>query len=112
MRLPRYRFNLRFLMIAVVFAALALGLASWSNRRAARFWALFDRHREECFLLQECYLLEINFGGVDIKSNLPANSGRLAEIQRYWVYHKAMRDKYRQLALYPWLPVGPDPPKP
>ena len=35
-----------------------------------------------------------------------------AELLREIEYHEAMYRKYRHAALYPWLPVEPDPPEP
>jgi hypothetical protein len=89
--MPRVRFTLRRMMVAVAVVAIGLGVVDWIGRRAARFRALWAYH--------------INRVGLVSSPNPWPH-----EVQG--IYHLKMGEKYRVAALRPWLPVEPDPPEP
>jgi hypothetical protein len=91
MRMPRVRFTIRRMMVAVAVVAIVFGWFSWMGGRAARFRSLWAEH--------------INKVGV-VSSPKP----RPDEVQG--TYHLKMGEKYRIAALRPWLPVEADPPEP
>jgi hypothetical protein len=91
MGMPRVRFTVRSMMVAVAVVAIWFGLNSWMGRRAARFRALWRDH-----------ILKVG----EISSPKPWPH----EVQGY--YHLKMAEKYRVAALRPWLLVEPDPPEP
>ena len=99
MRLPRVKFTLRCLMIAVAVAAIVLGGCLVVPRnRAQREW-LAKHHYFQADSVRK--LAEPGTG--EIKD--PAIRAKLR-------WHEAMSEKYGWTARYPWLPVGPDPPEP
>jgi hypothetical protein len=91
MTMTRPHFTLRRLMAAVAIVGMLLGTVAWMVRRAARFRAEADRHREAWFMNIDRYG----------HSTSPLGS-----------YHQEIEAKYRRAAGEPWLPVAPDPPEP
>jgi hypothetical protein len=90
MRLPRPRFTLRRLMVAVAVMAVVLGLCRWLWTRSVAFRSIADAHNAQ------------RMGGIPMHTeNLPS-----------LLYHIEMGNKYDRAARYPWLPVAPDPPEP
>lgn len=92
--MPRGRFRLRTLMIAVaVVALLAFGVTLIRNarryRRTAVHHAIVSR------------IIEIEAG------RAPTQSDRERA-----AYHSKLNDKYEHAASRPWLPLPPDPPPP
>jgi hypothetical protein len=89
MRLPRPRFTLRRLMVAVAIIAVAIdsGIVVWRMETYAMRADAHARH---------------------------LNSGRsfLDDSADLIQWHERMRLKYEYAARNPWLPVAPDPPKP
>jgi hypothetical protein len=142
MRLPRVRFSVRMMMIAVAIAALTLG-ANDVRLRRERYLALRSNHdwsargrlrlaeshasvaaqneREAARMLAAISSirdptrvhLEYN---VRIASNIEAAAAteRAAEqkCRTQARYHDALRIKYERAARYPWILVEPDPPEP
>ncbi len=134
MRLPRPRFTVRRMMIAVAVVALLVG-SEMTRRRWAYFRAIahsyagaeeFDR-----FLLgggtaivrmEDGQVSEIHGplsfrsgaeGGGSIEVTGDPSPGYDAEsLRRRADYHAQLRRKYERAARYPWLAVVPDPPKP
>jgi hypothetical protein len=90
MRVPRIRFTVRRMMVAVAIMAVLLGLFGWMDRRAGLFRERRDFHRVHWSAIDEGFEVEAP----------PA------------AYHRAMAEKYRIAAERPWLPVAPDPPEP
>ena len=88
MRPPRFR--LRTLMVAVVFAAVALGGFEMLRRRE-RFLALAAYHASRAVSLTRYY-------SFFFPRKLP--------------WHLDMQRKYERAATRPWLPIAPDPPPP
>jgi hypothetical protein len=89
MRLPRPRFTVRRLMVAVAIIAVATytGLVVW---RIVTYSVRADAHARH-----------LNSG-----HSFKYDSTDLIR------WHERMRFKYENAARNPWLPVGPDPPEP
>lgn len=89
MRLPRPRFTVLQLMVAVAIIAVAtyMGMMVW---RIETYAMRADAHARH--LNSGCFFL---YDSTDL-------------IQ----WHERMRLKYENAAHNPWLPVGPDPPEP
>jgi hypothetical protein len=91
MRSPHVRITVRRMMVAVAITGVGLG---WQlDRRSASLRREAARHAGDSSLVS---LEEI--------CNPATEAGK--------VYHRAMAEKYRHAARYPWLPVAPDPPEP
>jgi hypothetical protein len=105
MHLPRPRFTLRRLMVAVAIVAIIIGVVVEGERRRARFRELAANHYERGM---RWFVL---FGG---ESDYQRNMMQLWEerVGPTVEYHATLRDKYEQAARYPWLPVGADPTAP
>ncbi len=94
MRLPRPRFTVRRLMVAVAIVELIAGVLL---DRGRRFREMVDRH----------WKLWLENPACVVDSRIPD------EVQaRRSEYDRAMGEKYEHAARYPWLPVAPDPPEP
>jgi hypothetical protein len=102
MRLPRVRFTVRRLMVAV--AIVALCLPAWS------FWA----RRDERYLEFAIKAMKHNTLAEAYETGRPL--GSLRERARVnpckAAYHATLARKYEYAASHPWLPVAPDPPEP
>ena len=94
MRLPRVRFTVRRMMVAVAIMGIAFGMID----RHYRFKKMANHH------LSELRCLDIE-QSLDIKRPSPFF---LALVD----YHASLSKKYAKAARYPWLLVGPDPPEP
>jgi hypothetical protein len=90
MRLPRVRFTVRRMMIAVAAVALLCGMAE----RRQRFLEIASRHGVIACPTATC---------------TPEQARRIARANDY---SQAMYRKYRLAAWLPFLPVWPDPPVP
>jgi hypothetical protein len=137
MRLPRFRFTLRRLMVAVAIAGFAFA-AGLMWQRSAYYRSRAEYHASKLSLRETVVrnwqpMLE-NESLILVKlhnthTDLAVGMDRAVEIRRYerlatkhrgYVaistvlarYHSEMTRKYRRLAVYPWLPVEPDPPEP
>ena len=102
MRLPRVRFTVRRMMVAV--AVVALIQAGENLRRRSRDYAA----------RADNYAVELTLGGASeprpaITAEEILSERRNAERLRYC---SAMEQKYRNAARRPWLRVEPDPPPP
>ena len=96
MKLPRPRFTVRRLMVAVAivaFLAFVAGLAIEGKRRADEYGREADRIGAELMRLGQ------------YKQDLPSVQARQARLGKLFL-------KYSRAARYPWLPVAPDPPEP
>jgi hypothetical protein len=91
MRLPRVRFTVRRMMIAVAVVGVALGMCLWMVRRSKIFRERSNDHGRTWAAMME-------------RGMEPGNG--LAD------YHRRLSEKYDRAALIPWLPVAPDPPEP
>jgi hypothetical protein len=93
MKLPRVRFTVRRLMVAVVIVGLMLGLGAWMARRSAEFRKRAESHMRTVRVMYS------------IGRWKPRGFDRNA-----WAWR--MGEKYAYAASHPWLPVEPDPPEP
>jgi hypothetical protein len=130
MRLPRVRFTVRRLMIAVAIVGvlLAAGLeARWMHRK-------YREYATRASLHSYCERLYSEWASSDIKKEADRRSkfekngqagfddwvlhladyyGRRAAKETLWAnYHARMKSKYEVAMRRPWLPVEPDPPEP
>src|SRR5262245_60435426 len=116
MKLPRVRFTVRRMILAVAVAALVM-----YGRRV-------QQHRQHCLSLAvlcgaadrgvrnsgAVYRLDINTETLqawpfETPARTPADiEGR----RRRSAYRVGLRQKYDRAAAFPWLPVAPDPPLP
>ena len=142
MKLPRPRFTMRWMMIVVAVAAVALGAIDvW--RRQDRFLALRSNHEwsaRGCLAMAESHastaagnereverLRAAATSGdgamrrqAELSAQITANIEAQAAVERaaerkYRAraqFHDALRIKYERAARYPWKSVEPDPPEP
>ena len=96
MPIPRPRFTVRRLMIAVAVVAVLLGVVVGLKRRSDRFRAIALRYAAKHKEDRMAY-------------DVVADEGRF--LRRY-DYHLSMQRKYEMATERPWLPVPPDPPEP
>ena len=104
MRLPRVRFTVRRMMIAVAIAGALLGLLAYARGlqdRSADYQRLATEHQFQSFLLTG-YMVT---NGTNNETSRKFDS----ELRSH---HDRIRFKYERAARYPWLPVDPDPPEP
>ena len=95
MPLPRARLTVRWMMIGVALAALAIGSMVARSRRMGEVAARHDAQ------------------AIEHSQMMPLPNGGLAELlDNRGQWHRAMAEKYRHAARRPWLPVAPDPPEP
>ncbi len=104
MPLPRVRFTVRRLMVAVaIVAAVLAGLEALRMRRA-EFQRVSVLHRRHLLTLGRWELLD------PVAQRADEEAQARGDPRKSWHLHLA--DKYRRAARYPWLPVAPDPPEP
>jgi hypothetical protein len=99
MPVPRARFTVRRLMVAVAIIALALGVYCWTTLlrdRAAR-----------CRRLAVGYEIDEQLYG-DPRIGPPDPAARAVIVRHV----AGLRRKYDRAARYPWLPIERDPPDP
>src|SRR4051812_32035732 len=99
MRVPRVRFTVRRMMVAVAI----LALLSWVETRRTRFQDLSAKYAR----------LEVTssmfHGSVPDGDYLERRMKALAARRTYYA---GLVRKYRRAERFPWLPVAPDPPEP
>ncbi len=89
--MPRFRFTVRRMMIAVAVGAFVMGLLA---ERRARFNRIADWHH--AYVMDHQYQTWLSLAGREAP----------------FPYHERMALKYYDAARHPWLPVAPDPPEP
>jgi hypothetical protein len=116
MRMPRPRFTLSRMMVAVMTIGVLLAIPGEMERRSSKFLDLARSHSVKAAGcgIQDLSMIIYRWREVsespDGKEPLsPAETKRIMDTG--W-YHKAMETKYRRAARFPWLPVWPDPPEP
>jgi hypothetical protein len=115
--MPRVRFTVRRMMIAVAIVGAALGLGLWGMR--ATRWANDCKTRAGWHTSWGRYMIaEADEYRIAIESgtslhpeakNYPRYEARERARGRF---HLRLAAKYERAARYPWLPVAPDPPEP
>jgi hypothetical protein len=114
MRLPRVRFTVRRLMIAVAIVALALGIFA-ECVRLSRKSASFRTQAEACSGIEETLRMIIAASGPDTPVDVSPGPGMPSRRFTAMVvaeHQAALKLKYERAARRPWLPVEPDPPEP
>jgi len=110
MRLPRLRFTVRRLMVAVAIVAVAVAVAITAEmmRKRARYRYLSNRYGA----MGDCFHIPIgpNRGGILDWNNKGEEIDSITYAQRKSFYD-AMSLKYLIASRHPWLLVPPDPPK-
>ncbi len=114
MRMPRPRFTIRWMMVLVAVAALALSVAATRRRMANLSLAYLDRARE--------YAIKAELASLNaVESEYYAQHGRTPDpkyarscisYRRLSEFHHTMKRKYQRAASRPWLPIAPDPAPP
>ena len=115
MRLPRPRFSVRRLMVAVAVVALARdrsspGAAQLYLEKAANhegFRALVLRSPDSITHWEDRWTAQRE--GKPARYPWPGGPPFVPSMAKY---HDEMRLKYERAARYPWLPVSPDPTEP
>ncbi len=140
MRMPCVRFTIRWMMLAIVVAAIPLGLAIEIERWGPRA----ERYRRESKRLaglEQSLLRSLQETEADRERNrlrvvaaespdFPWESEAYLSPQRFYRFREArlrgdaaailrrashyatLREKYSRAMVRPWLPVAPDPPEP
>src|SRR5262249_55578805 len=106
MRLPRVRFTLRSMMVAMAVLAAVL----WVAERKLRFRRLAEYHslRSEADII--CCVMLVTDDGKQTSLVESATGTPTTLTRRDW--HRVLRKKYERAARSPWLSVAPDPPRP
>jgi ribosomal protein L28 len=114
MRLPRFRFTVRRLMVAVADLGLLIG-AEVTRRRWKHNLLMANYHANEerrmRLLLSGGWITETVEAGKSQKLRIGRNIER-EPVQRRLMYHVVMGDRYQRAARRPWLAVTLDPPEP
>jgi hypothetical protein len=109
MRLPRLRFTVRRMMIAVAIA----GIVAWGvklRRFAASYRARADIcERRELSVWRGCYF---DFVSRTEEERVLRHAEDYAAQKLMADHYAHMQAKYDRAARYPWLPVASDPPLP
>jgi hypothetical protein len=107
MRLPRVRFTVRRMMIAVAVLALLLAIAASLLRRSLAYQRAASLHRDAAM---ECAqsLGKIPTGNYDLRTELRHNNLMLRRME----WHFNVRAHYLSVVRRPWIAVEPDPPYP
>ena len=125
MKLPRVRFTVRRMMVAVAVVAVALTLDTMRNR-AFTFRRIAEKHawREDAFRSGARAILDyqrrLRIGELGEFEPRPVHPDKpnmsfdeMAEDSEQRAgYYARLVAKYRRAARHPWLPVAPDPPEP
>jgi hypothetical protein len=138
MRMPRFRFTVRGMMVVVAVACLALGLEQMRKRRSlylatAGAWSEteadylgeaghnedYATRMEEIVVRYRRALVEIGPLSGEAEERIQAGGKEASEYRVEAEQYRArsawaaeLRRKYVRAARYPWLPVPPDPPPP
>jgi hypothetical protein len=113
MRLPRLRFSVRRMMVAVAVVALLI-YGNGVRQHRLSLAALCEsadrgvRHTGASYRLEDEIetLRTVAFG---TPARTPAEIEGRRRRSAHWI---ALKQKYDRAALIPWLPVSPDPPEP
>lgn len=103
MRLPRVRFTVRRMMVAVAILALALTAYAGIERRRARLQRLAQFHWEK---VAANSVVQADANPTIYRASASLRNRQLAH------YHVNLAYKYANAARHPLLPVATDPPEP
>ena len=121
--MPRFRFTIRWMMVAVATVGVAFGGEAFRRRRAfflseAELYGGVESEFEESARKGSHYCGEWRIGrsSEELREHRAReevwDASWRAEAQCYATYYRSLRLKYERAARYPWLPVAPDPPEP
>lgn len=102
--MPRVRFTVRRMMVAVAVAALTLGVIVGLQNRHQRFRRIAEDHRSRMIAWEEVGRSEATRKRFDLSGQ------QVSLAAHHW--HLQMAENYEHAARRPWLPVAPDPPEP
>ena len=103
--MPRFRFTIRRIMVAVAIVGVIVGL--W--QRSAEF------HRKAVALAFSSWpqrLVPDRLPFIVIPEMYRARDEKRRRLERWESWRIAMSAKYERASHYPWFPVAPDPPEP
>jgi hypothetical protein len=105
MKLPRVRFTVRRMMVAVAVAAMTLAPVAYLERRRERFTSLAAFHASQ--------VVGYEIDGSGWRPVFIGRDGRPVSHQKGErdLWHSRLKQKYEEAALRPWAPVLPDPPE-
>jgi hypothetical protein len=119
--MPRPRYTLRWMMVAVAIAGIGLGGYRMHRHRLrslerARSYAESERYCSFMWSEVSAYP-NFRWPGDHRPPSSPEELRKAEEVahsswERKIDYHANLRRKYERAARYPWLPVAPDPPEP
>jgi hypothetical protein len=109
MRLPRMRFTVRDSMVAVAILAVALGTVAGLRGRRESFER---RARMFAQKASDEIMAEQDYRTSQPGSNFGYDPRSTTAHYELIDYYDSLREKYKQAAARPWLPVAPDPPAP
>jgi hypothetical protein len=133
MSLPRFRFTIRWMMVAVAIVGLAMGIVQFRRIAAAHVMRAESHAQQEAvicerlatvseeFLDDQYHLTSVTSGTTTsdrpnvfgfVTSGFPDGFRTLEGWRDLAKWHNALNQKYARSARYPWLPVAPDPPEP
>jgi hypothetical protein len=105
MPLPRARFTIRWMLLAVAGAGIVLGASVELRRRHDRFLRLAKHHEASSRIT---WVRGIHT--YSATNDLGEDVMRWSSAKIEW--HRRLGERYRRAASSPWLPVEPDPPEP
>ena len=114
MRLPRFRVTVRRMMVAVAITSVIVGYDTMKRRRA-NYTAIASGHsrKQADYLdsadLERTIIVMYNYNKEENVSQSAEASRRVEKATRAAEHQGLLFQKYSQAALYPWLPVAPDP---
>src|SRR3954453_10603956 len=101
MTLPRVRFTVRRLMVAV--GIVAVLFAAEATRR--RWESLASTYRTKASRCERLARVSVHTSGLEADHG---NEPEERKLQRIADHYVALANKYERAARYPWLPVAPD----
>jgi hypothetical protein len=108
MRLPRVRFTVGRMMIAVAIVAMVTGMYDLA-RRSSIYESKARRYADREVLSRD---LMVSFANPDRPEVVELCRQEYAANLVRAEYERSLKRKYLQAARRPWLPVAPDPPEP
>jgi hypothetical protein len=116
MRMPRFRFTVRRMMMAVALLSVAFGLEQMRRKRSlyieeAAKWSWLERLNLDYEYTYENYASrrEANGRGPSREKEVSENRVKAKHYRSRAIEAGMLRRKYLHAARYPWLPVAPDP---
>ena len=109
MALPRMRFTIRRLMVAVAVLAMVIGAIEGLRRRRESFE---ERAKMFAQKVSDAFNDEQNYRMSHRSSTFAYDPRTTSAYNQLVEHYSALQEKYQQAAARPWLPVAPDAPEP